>query len=104
MAKQKSSNARRTHFKECGVLKYAAMTRQCAATQQLTTFCNAIKISFDKQNQLTLLRIVIKAIIQQEGQAESKTLTCDTALFVIARKQALKNKSADTPCTSNGFI
>jgi hypothetical protein len=44
MAKQKSSDPRRANFEECSVLLYAAMTRQFAATQELATFCDAIKL------------------------------------------------------------
>jgi hypothetical protein len=43
MAKQKSSDARRASPEERGVPKYAAVTRRRSATQQLATFCDAIK-------------------------------------------------------------
>jgi hypothetical protein len=46
MAKQKAPNARRAIVEERGVLRYAAVTRAIAATQQLVSFCDAIKFGY----------------------------------------------------------
>jgi hypothetical protein len=45
MAKQKAPNARRKIVEEWGVLRYAAVTRGLAATLQLVSFCDAIKMN-----------------------------------------------------------
>jgi hypothetical protein len=58
MAQQKAPNARGAFVEECGVPRYAAVTRAIAATGQLVSFCDAIKIVTSENKKAGLPNIV----------------------------------------------
>jgi hypothetical protein len=58
MAQQKAPHARGAIVEETGVLRYAAVTGAIAATGQLVSFCNPIKIKTSENKKAGLPNIV----------------------------------------------
>lgn len=72
MAKQKSSNARRANFEEWGVLKYAAVMKIFAATQQLAFFLRRHQFIVTQHHPKTTVLYLVREMFSTINPAQHK--------------------------------